>query len=366
MFFLLQTNPSVLDFEKIDSGQIELHKKVWNLPELLSEMKVRTLSFLKTKSLRVNYHVPEDIPNFVFTDGIRYTQVLFNLISNSFKFTPENGTIDITFSIEICAPSSYEITFKITDQGPGLSPEAVQDLFRPYSQVKHQNQNQAIGTGLGLAITHRIVELFQGTIKVESQVGVGTTFIVVVPMEMCGTSITRYSSQATIGPTAVNTPEFVALDMPGMDDFVEAAPLMESQLLAIEVQEPEPERPLSILAVDDAPINRKIMAKMLSKAITVSYSLEEATDGDEAVELARSGEFDVIFMDIIMPRMDGLTAAKKIREFDDRVLIIACTANSVVGEKAESELQEAGLNDALGKPFTIDMLKSKLEKYGLL
>jgi CheY-like chemotaxis protein len=274
------------------------------------------------------------------------------------------------------------------------------DLFKPYRQASVKNYHNLKGSGLGLSIVKRIIDLFHGDISVSSQIGKGSCFVVRIPIDEHSEVINKDFGMNTASPeldrTDTNDGTIIAdndsTDLYAIPEKIfeymvekelqhlERCPLIISPPvsqrasrsdvndLPIEletIRTDEIKKNYSILVVDDSDVNRLILIRQLRTILTTS-SMDEADDGQKAIDKVYSGKhYDFIFMDIFMPNVDGYAASKRIREVDRRAVIIAATANSILGSENENMRREAGINDALGKPFTRDMIVQLLRRHGV-
>jgi CheY-like chemotaxis protein len=248
-------------------------------------------------------------------DFQRLKQIILNLISNAIKFTNENGYIYITYTILL---DKNEFIFEIKDTGIGISEEKKHLLFQMFSRV-HDGMYQ--GTGLGLVISKNIAELMGGTLNYSSIIGKGTTFKVCLP----------FKNLLLTEEDSINRERLNSI---GLKD-------------------------MNILVVEDNLINMKIVIKMLEKIEIKNHS--QAFNGLDALELIKNSNFDIILMDIHMPKLNGLETTKKIREFNINVPIIAMTASTFDNEI--KDCFENGMTDKLLKPFTLKELKTILMRW---
>jgi CheY-like chemotaxis protein len=245
-----------------------------------------------------------------------------NLVSNAIKFT-EAGQIVITVSSQLVAQTdTYELQFTVRDTGIGIAPEAIAKLFKAFSQADSSITRQYGGTGLGLAICKQLCELMGGEISVKSTVGKGSTF----SFSICAKAIAIEEIDKAITPspkakTALNNPDFAKL------------------------------YPLKILVAEDHPVNQEILLLILEG---LGYQAEAVDNGEKAVNVCLEQSYDLIFMDIQMPVMDGLTATQAIRQLSHQPWIIGLSANAFT-ESRESAL-DVGMNYYLTKPLEIQNL----------
>ncbi|MCL1911514.1 MAG: ATP-binding protein [Leptospirales bacterium] len=315
---LLSLLNDILDLSKIDSGKIELNSETMALHKLILMVKeiIKPRCDEKNISFNVAY---DDFETITFLgDPLRLRQVLINFLSNAVKFTPEYGKINFTVSNLEQKNNKYNIRFSVKDTGIGISPDKIEKIFEPFEQESGETSKKYGGTGLGLSITKRIVELFGGEIIVNSKPGEGSEFSFVIWLEE-----TEHKEQ-----------DKTALDV--KDRFTN----------------------FRALIVDDVELNRLIVTSLLE---TTGMQTDEADDGTAAVEMFEKsdiGTYDIIFMDVQMPEMDGYEAASRIRAMEradaKTVTIIALTANAFKDD-IDKALQ-SGMNNHLAKPIDFDKL----------
>ena len=250
-----------------------------------------------------------------------------NLIGNALKFTGDGG-IEILVDMETETDNQILVRFSVTDTGIGIPEDKKDVLFKVFSQVDDSNTRQYGGTGLGLAICKSMVEMMGGSIGVRSQQGVGSTFYFVLPFKK-GESATPLEEKNLTGQNSEGLPECTQLK-------------------------------LSILLVEDNPINQKLATLLLSR---YRWRVSIASNGQEALEAVTAENFDVILMDVQMPIMDGLEATRRIRareaDTGNHVPIIAMTARSMVEDKVKC--LEAGMDEYVSKPVRPEKLLSAIE-----
>lgn len=304
---LLDVLDSILDFSKLDAERVELEIADCDLARLVSGVIDLMSAGARQKGLTLALCVGNGVPGWVRADPVRLRQVLLNLIGNAIKFTHDGG---VTLSLESTAGTqdSPRIRFIVTDTGIGIDEEARQRLFTEFSQADTSISRRFGGTGLGLAICRKLVELMGGVISVESAPGRGSRFIVEVPMSP------GHPPDPLAAPVAITLP------------------------------------PLRILVAEDDPTNRKLISVLLDRG---GHAVRLAGDGEEAVAAVQAEPFDLVLMDMRMPGVDGLEAARRIRALPDghaRVPIIALTANAL--REDEAACRAAGMDDYLAKPFS--------------
>ena len=321
----------ILDMSKIEEGKFELSCTEFEFSAMLRRVENIFEFRLKEKKQTFAVNTDPKIPSVIITDEQRLAQVITNLVGNAIKFTPDEGKI----GMEIRRldngedPASCVIEIKITDTGIGISREQQNKLFQSFVQVDSDISRKFGGTGLGLAISRTIVEMMQGGISIDSQVGRGSTFTFTIKTEipLKGQS----AAEADGDQAADSTGEFMGK---------------------------------TILLAEDVEINREIVITLLED---FNMEIIEAEDGQQAFDkfAANPGKFDLIFMDIHMPGVNGYEATKMIRALEHprakTVPIIAMTAN-VFKEDVENCLA-AGMNEHIGKPLDFSEVTAVLSKY---
>ncbi|MDR2746451.1 MAG: response regulator [Treponema sp.] len=340
---LLGVINDVLDMSKIEANKFELDPMDFDFEQMLRKT-IDVISFkMNEKRQQFTLNIDSGVPGILYGDEQRLSQVITNLLSNAVKFTPDRGSISLEAFPEkpegetasLTTPGGEEreifsLRVRVTDTGIGIHPGQQAKLFSSFSQADSSTSRKYGGTGLGLAISRRIVEMMGGRIWAESEAGRGSVFNFVVLLG---------KGNAAAFPAAG---EQAGAEKPGKDDFAG----------------------FRILLAEDVEINREIVLALLEPT---GISIECAEDGSMAVRIfnASPGAFDLIFMDIQMPEMDGYEAARLIRALPaanaKTIPIIAMTAN-VFREDVERCL-EAGMNGHIGKPFDFDEVLELLRRY---
>jgi len=308
---------SVLDFSRVEAGEVELQRQSTDPVDLASQILDQFRDKAAAKGLTLTLEVQEPLPDTVMADRGRLGQVITNLLANAVKFTRQGGiTIRLGYD-----PSAQSLQVAMADTGIGIPPGQSGRLFERFTQIDGSHTRQFGGVGLGLAISRGLVELMGGEIQVESAEGIGSTF--------------RFT--------------------------VHAPPVFPGQLSTADVPQDHDVAPIRILVVDDVTVNRELISAMLEP---FELKLTQAEDGQAAVEAAEREPFDLILMDVQMPRMNGLSATKIIREkskLNRRTPILALSAN--VLPQHVDECLWAGMNDHIGKPINVGELLSKIEQW---
>ena len=324
---LLEIVNDVLDISKIEADKLELFEGPCNLQSIVQQVTAISsprLIALK-KSIELSSTIHPSVENEIIADESRIKQVLINLLGNAIKFT-EAGSIKLEVNANLIDDSLQELHFAVSDTGIGISEENIQTLFIPFNQIDSTATRKFSGTGLGLSICRKIIEEMGGRIWVESQLGKGSTFKFIIPVQVNLVRKTQQQPQQNTAGTISGT----------------------------EI------KPLKMLVAEDNNMNQLLATKMFKK---IGYIIEIANNGKEAVEMTNKYDYDLVFMDIHMPEMDGIEATEKILNSGKAKIpiIIAMTANAV--KEAEAEYLQLGMKDIVTKPFTIEQLRKVLEKW---
>ncbi len=315
----------ILDLSKIEAGHAELSEADFCVHQLLDEIIGLLQAKADQKGLFLKKELLTEIDVRVFGDIGKIRQVLINLVGNAIKFTAEGGVTIRTALHRSIDDSKAELRFKVEDTGIGIAKHQLRELFKPFTQADASISRQYGGTGLGLAISKKLTLLMDGQIDVESREGEGTTFSFQVPVQ---THPSQVGSEVREIPDSLLKERF----------------------------------PLRILLAEDHPINQKLMQIMLQR---FGYAVDLAQDGSEAVNLIQEHMYDLIFMDIQMPVMDGLEATRRIRKGvgpERQPVIIAMTANALDEDKRKCI--NAGMDDFMVKPIKLDMVEKMIVKWG--
>ncbi|MCL2801204.1 MAG: ATP-binding protein [Treponema sp.] len=357
---LLGVINDVLDMAKIEANKLELVPIEFNFERMLQKV-LSVINFrIDEKQQKLIVNVDSKIPRFIIGDDQRLAQIITNLLSNAVKFTPEGGEIQLDASLICEVDKKCELRIEVKDDGIGISVGQKERLFHAFEQAEAGISRQYGGTGLGLTISKRIVELMEGSIWVESEINEGAKFIFIV-------KVLRSNKSADSKENLNNTDE--------IDN--------ENALTAGEFGGKK------LLVAEDVEINREILIALLEDT---GLEIDCAENGKEAAEMVESnpGKYDIVFMDIQMPVMNGHEATRRIRAFEacnnrnlhsnesgtsfaysetrsynrnlhKQIPIIALTAN--VFKSDIEDCLSAGMDDHLGKPLDIDRVTEKLRKY---
>ncbi|MFE5323062.1 PAS domain S-box protein [Paenibacillus sp. NPDC056579] len=322
---LLTIINDILDFSKIESGKADIKEDPFSVRSVISETLNIIMPKALEKSLEITTSVGSAVPNIVVGDDTKLRQVLINLLSNAVKFTP-NGAIAI--SVECVTQADKKtvcLQFSIRDTGIGVPKEKVAHLFEPFYQVDNFMTRKTEGTGLGLAICKKLVELMSGTIWYEPCADPsGSTF-------MFTTRFHEYTD-----PEAMQDDRSTHSEM----------------LLA---------NSLNILIAEDNAVNQFVLKKMIEK---LGYPSTIVENGKEVVEAAARDPYDIIFMDVQMPLMDGLEATSRIKNHASSKkspFIVAVTAHAIKGDR--EKYMAAGMDEYISKPVSLEAVSAIIEKY---
>ena len=321
----------LLDYQRLESGQIELHRLPFRVPALFQEIGMSFRPLAEAKNLQLEWVLqPEEMEQVYLGDTIRLRQVVSNLLSNAIKFTDE-GKVSLIVSIEQVESYQYALVILVRDTGPGIPYEERERIFGEFARL--YGTEQVEGFGLGLSITRKLVQLMHGTLTLESEEGEGSRFKVCVPLPLAGN-------------------QFMAVDMPTKEaDPEEALPTLDPSLAGQQV---------TCLLVDDDPLQLALTEELLKQS---QVEVVCCTNPRKVCEWLRSRSFAVVITDIQMPQMDGYQLLRMIRESGmegaDRLPVVALSAN--VGKEQE-HYREAGFTAFLNKPFTAAQLISLLNE----
>jgi signal transduction histidine kinase/ActR/RegA family two-component response regulator len=368
---LLGVINDILDMSKIEADRMELSPEAFDFGKMLRQAADVINFRADEKQQRFTVYVDEAIPEKLVGDSQRLAQVIVNLLSNAVKFTPEGGAIRLEARLDRKEEDVCVVRVSVSDTGIGISPEQQTRLFSSFQQAESDTSRKFGGTGLGLAISKRIVEMMGGAIWIDSEEGKGATFSFTVRLKH-GTE----EGQSPLGPGADQD----GLRAPAMGDGEDGPAAGEGAAEGTRESAAEGAREgaaegtregagkffkeYHILLVDDVEINREIVLTLLEP---LELAVDCAENGVEAVRMfeANPGKYDLIFMDVQMPEMDGLEATRRIRALDipeaKNIPIVAMTAN--VFREDINMCLGAGMDGHIGKPIDFDNVLACLRKY---
>lgn len=316
---LLTLVNDILDVSKIASGKLEIEQVEFNLHNILSNIQNILNPMATAKDLDLCYQIEPDVPGYLIGDQVRLQQILVNLISNAIKFT-EKGEIKVTVQQHEITDDKISLLFRVSDTGIGIDPEIIPSLFQDFTQASPSTVRTYGGTGLGLSICKKLVTLMGGDIGVQSTLGKGSTFWFTITFP-----------QITV-VDAVNPIPLITPDLPR----------------------------LKILVVEDNYINQQVIKGILTN---LNQEVVIAHNGQEALNLFGNDAFDLIFMDINMPEMDGFQATQQLRQRESRndTPIIAFTADTIT--TSIDDFKKSGFSDIANKPVNKRELIQLIQKY---
>lgn len=323
----------ILDFSKVEAGKLDMVKRPLELDALMQEVHRLFVDKTNEKGLQLYFETAADVPGMIEADPARLRQVLVNLVSNAIKFTSAGSVSVFVQRVEqdiAASDSELWLQFEVKDTGIGISDENKGRVFNSFEQGDSSFSRQFGGVGLGLAISLKLINLMGGKIEVESEEGKGSRFFFHLPVR------------------AVNPLET------GQGEGIETNEFVVNQNLS-------KMHPIQILAVEDNTMNQLFITKVTSM---MGYQIDLASSGAEAIEQFEMVQHDLILMDIQMPGMDGMETTRAIRKDRpdaEKPVIIAMTANAMVG--AREEYMKAGMNDYISKPFKPDELEAAIIKW---
>jgi two-component system, chemotaxis family, sensor kinase CheA len=356
---LLRLIDDILDLSKIEAGKIEILTEEVNVTEIPQMMKIMFDPVAAQKNLLFEVQTQPDVPPVILTDGQRLQQILKNLLSNAFKFT-EQGSV--TVRIELAHPEKVEellglrdevtvLAISVTDTGIGIPPEKQQIVFDAFQQVDGTTNRQYGGTGLGLSICREFIRLLGGAIEVQSEPHKGSTFTIYVP------SLLESGDHDVVDVLALEEVAASASELKReIEDREEEVELPSVEAIDDRCPDEQLFKGKKVLLVEDDGRNILALVKALERK---GIRVQVAENGQRAIEILQErSDFDLIFMDIMMPVMGGYEAMNAIRHDlgMHSIPIIALTAKAMKGER--DKCMEAGASDYIMKPLNIDQLFS--------
>lgn len=317
---LLHIVNDVLDYSKIEEGKIEIEYIRSNPKVQLSDVFELFAPQADIKKIDYQLMMDDHIEDCLLLDMLRIKQVLSNLISNALKFTPQEGSVHVKIEIVRESQNDQMLKFSVTDTGIGIPKDKQSKIFEKFTQADVSTTRQFGGTGLGLSIAYAMIDLMGGKITIDSEEGKGATFSFII-------------SGAKCDETA---------------DHIQIAEEKEIQPLD-----------LRVLVVEDYPINQMLIGELLSYHYGIAADF--ANNGEEGVAMVAKNSYDLVFMDVNMPVMDGIHATRIIRDTNHNLPIVALTANVMHGDV--EKFAAAGMNDYLAKPLVYDELNRVIMRY---
>ena len=326
---LLHLINDILDFSKIEEGKMEIVPVKYNTVSLINNLVATVSGRARSKKLDLILDIDKDLPSEMFGDDVRISQVIMNILTNAVKYT-EQGYVKFTMRKEKSEGDRIELYVSVEDTGIGIKEEDLPKLFESFERLDVEKNRSIEGTGLGMSIVFNLLRMMDSKIEVKSEYGKGSTFYFTI-------------SQQVINETPIG-------DYTGKTESVQS-----KEEITFSAKKAK------ILVVDDNEMNLKV-AKNLLGLFGITPSLCDS--GFEAIECLRKERFDMILLDHMMPKMDGIETFKRIKEenlVDPDTAVIALTANAING--AREQYLEAGFNDYLSKPIEIEQLEEQIKKW---
>ncbi len=314
----------LLDFSKIEANKLALESNDFNLHSTLANLDSMVGHLAREKGLRFEIFIHDDVPDFLLGDELRLAQVLMNLSGNAVKFT-SSGAVSISVNLKSAEEKMVELEFSVKDTGIGLTHEQAQCLFHPFTQADTSTTRQYGGTGLGLAISKRLVEMMAGSIRVESEPEVGSTF--------------SFTARFGLGKA-----------------FVESIPTSSEEQISARARL----NGANILLAEDNPFNQQVAAELMEE---FGVNVTSVNNGREALAMLDKEHFDIVLMDVQMPEMDGYEATRQIRAnpllAEQKVIAMSASAMAEDRERCLA----SGMNDFIGKPIDPELMMPVLAKW---
>ena len=320
---LLKIINDILDLSKIEAGKLEIMPVKYDIPSLVNDTVQLNRMRYDSKQLSFTLNVDENTPYNLYGDELRIKQILNNVLSNAFKYT-EKGIIDFSISSEPETDGNITLVLRVSDTGQGMTEEQIAVLFDEYTRFNADANRTTVGTGLGMSITKHLVGLMNGAVSVESEPSIGSIFTIRLPQKLAGSAVcgSELSSK--------------------LREFRFQNILISKKLQFIREYMPYGK----VLVVDDVEINLYVAKGLLSP---YGLTVESVSSAFETIEKIKNGEvYDIIFMDHMMPKMDGIEAVKIIRDMGYAHPIIALTANVLIGQ--EKMFLDNGFDGFISKP----------------
>lgn len=324
---LLTLINDILDISKIESGKMELIPVDYSIVELINDENIILRTKAEDKGLDFNINLAPEMPQTLHGDNVRIKQIITNIANNAIKYTPK-GSVEINV-YTIIAPSKSEVslTIEVNDTGIGIKKEDMPKLFQKFQRIEESRNRNIEGTGIGMSLTKQFVDMMQGKLYVESEYGKGTKFKVVIPQKVIDST--------PIGNNALN-----------LDIKTNTAEIIHTV-------------DTNILVVDDNALNRKTITLLLKGT---GIHCDTAENGKQCIQLVEENDYDIVFIDHLMPDMDGIETYNLMKQKNiANMPVIMLTANAMSGAK-ERFLRE-GFNDFLSKPIDISRLFDIFKKY---
>jgi len=316
--YLLTFINDILQINKIEANKVEIEPESFNLKKKINNIILALNNSALDNNTKLHLEYQKDLPENFIADQLKISQILINLIGNSIKFT-KDGDIWIRVNKINQENDIFNLRFEVEDNGIGISQEKQENMFESFSQGSIQINRKYGGTGLGLSIVKGLIEILKGKIYLKSELDKGSTFYFEIPL--------KYTDQ----------------------EVTETAPKQFNETKELDLSK------VKVLVVEDNKINQMITKKILTK---MELSCDVVDNGESAVDMVKTNNYDIVLMDIHMPGISGIEATKIIRTFDKQLTIFALTAVTI--EDKMHEFDEAGFTDIIPKPFKQEEFEKKL------
>jgi PAS domain S-box-containing protein len=322
---LLNIIQDILDYSKIESGEMTLYKSVFNFKNEIEKTFKIFSGLIKEKDLHFSFHFGNMVPEYVELDKEKLRQILINILGNAIKFTPDGGKISVHISSELIFEKNVILNFEVKDSGIGIPADQIEMLTTPFFQLDSSSTKSHQGTGLGLAISQKIIELMGGEMNIKSEYGHGSEFT----FSIFGTIWTK-------------------------DENLEVNVQEEEEIKGFIWKDMAKEFPLKILLAEDNSTNLLFMDMLM---VQLGYDYDVARNGSEAVRMVKESDYDLILMDIQMPVMNGLEATQIIRKsLGEKITIVGLSANAF--QEDVDQAMEIGMDSYISKPLKINEITS--------
>ncbi|GAA4886216.1 ATP-binding protein [Flaviramulus aquimarinus] len=318
--YLLTFINDILQINKIEANKVDIEPESFNLKKKINNIVLALNNSAQDNNIKIHFEYDKDLSENFIADQLKISQILINLIGNSIKFTKDGDIWIRVYKIEE-KDKIYTLRFEVEDNGIGISQEKQDNMFESFSQGSIQINRKYGGTGLGLSIVKGLIDILKGQIYVKSELEKGTTFYFEIPLE-----------HTTVKEAKENKVTYFDGNASDLD------------LTKVK-----------ILVVEDNKINQMITKKILTK---MELKCDIVDNGEEAVEMIKANDYNIILMDIHMPGISGMEATKRVRSFDKELTIFALTAVTI--EDKMHEFEEAGFTDIIPKPFKQEEFEKKL------
>jgi len=366
---LLEIVGNILDINRIESEKLEINPSLYNIRDEVEKICKLQASIIGEKPIQFYHSIAEDVPVELIGDKVLVKHILNNLLSNAIKYT-EEGTVKIDIH-SINRGDDATLMINVSDTGRGIKKEYIDKLFTKFERLDIEKNTTTQGTGLGLAITKSYIDMMGGKINVQSEFGRGTLFVVTLPqkigkqdIDLSNTQVLRLYNTGKMKTVTSNAKQSIPPDnAEETETLSEEANLALKNVAGVETLEDEEKESNSvdakkILIVDDNKLNIKVARKAMSD---LNYEIDEVYSGDECLEKIKEKQYDVILMDIMMPGMSGDETLVKLKEDSNfNTPVIAVTADVEAG--SETKYLNQGFTSYIGKPFTRNQIKEKLDK----